>query len=200
MTDEPHRMVLYEADTARSCGGCSLCCRLLPMPELHKPANTRCQHQKFKKGCAIYARRPSSCMHWSCRWLLGNDTADMPRPDRCHYVLDPMPDFITMRSNETGETVVHYEAVQIWLDPRFPDAHKDPALRRYLERRAEERTVGLIRLSGQEAFALFAPSMSEDRQWHEVRTTAPVGKQHSLEDYFAAQRENDAIAKRMAKP
>jgi len=30
----------------RTCGGCTLCCKLLPVRELKKPANTRCQHQR----------------------------------------------------------------------------------------------------------------------------------------------------------
>lgn len=65
--------VLYDADrkTARRCGGCTLCCKILPVRELAKPANTRCQHQRTGKGCAVYARLAQvspACVFWSCRW------------------------------------------------------------------------------------------------------------------------------------
>ena len=73
----------------RHCGTCTLCCKLLPVRELEKPADTKCRHQS-SKGCGIYRRPgfPDSCHLWSCRWLVDDDTADMLRPDRAGYVLD----------------------------------------------------------------------------------------------------------------
>src|SRR5262245_38646563 len=106
---------IYDADwknkTARRCGECSLCCRLLPIrpadgaqinetlnkmmdagmikpgefkvtvEDFHKPAGQRCPHQKHHKGCTIYERRPFGCRFWNCRWLINADTADLARPD-----------------------------------------------------------------------------------------------------------------------
>jgi len=40
---------------ARVCGSCSLCCKLLPIPPLNKPAGKRCDYQRHGKGCTIYA-------------------------------------------------------------------------------------------------------------------------------------------------
>ena len=34
----------------RTCGGCTLRCKLLPVRELKKLANTRCQHQLANLG------------------------------------------------------------------------------------------------------------------------------------------------------
>jgi hypothetical protein len=87
---------------------------------------------------------------WSCRWLVNDDTADMRRPDRAGYVIDMMPDFITIQDNETG-ALTKVEVVQIWVDPRRPDAHRDPALRAYLERRAAEGKAALVRFDSKEA-------------------------------------------------
>ena len=39
----------------QTCGGCTFCCKLLPVDSLGKHANTRCQHQHVGKGCAVYA-------------------------------------------------------------------------------------------------------------------------------------------------
>lgn len=150
----------------RKCGACTLCCKLTPVVDINKPANTRCQHQRHGKGCAIYAKRPFSCRMWNCRWVLDDDTADLRRPDHVHYVIDVMPDYVTARNNETGEET-HVQVLQIWVDPKFPDAHHDPALRQYLLRRGEEGIAAIIRYGSAKAFTLFPPNMSGDGQWHE---------------------------------
>lgn len=196
MKDVPRSMVIYEAETARSCGGCQLCCKLVPVSDnvvgLHKPANTRCPYQRHAKGCTIYERKPWACGVYSCRWLLGNDTADMPRPDRVHYVIDPTPDFVRMVDRVTGELQQNIEVVQVWVDPDYPDAHRDPALRRYLLRRAEEGIVALIRYGSKDAFALVPPSMNDTGKWQETGGTN--GPEHSFSDYLAAGEENQRLA------
>ena len=145
----------------RQCGGCTLCCKLLPMNSgqdaqatrtaaemikhrmlslqeaasmlktLDKPAGERCPHQRHGKGCLIYSQRPLGCRVWNCRWLASDDTTDLPRPDRAHYVIDVMPGFVTLIDDDTGERH-NVEVVQIWVDPKHPDAHRGQALRRYI--------------------------------------------------------------------
>jgi hypothetical protein len=119
-----------------------------------------------------------------CRWLAEADTADLRRPDRSHYVIDVMPDFVTLRNDETGE-LEHIQVVQIWVDPRFPDAHREPALRAYLERRAEERIVGLIRFDDTNGFVLFPPKLSSNGQWNEARSSVRT-ETHSPEQLLRA--------------
>ena len=130
----------------RQCGDCQLCCKLLPVPPLEKKAGQRCRHQKFGKGCAVYhkAGMPMECSIWNCRWLVNDDTADLPRPDRSHYVIDITPDHITLQDNETKATTA-IQVVQIWIDPKHPLAHRDPALRAYLLRRGEQGIAALVR-------------------------------------------------------
>jgi hypothetical protein len=165
--------------TARSCGECTLCCRLLPVKSIGKLAGHKCKHQRFRTGCAIYnrANMPFDCKIWSCRWLLDEDTADLMRPDRSHYVIDIMPDFITV-SNEDGSTQ-HIQVAQIWVDPKHPDAHRDPALRRWMIRRAEEDIACLIRFNEREAFVIFAPPFDVNGQWHEITSNMQPGPTHT---------------------
>ena len=179
----------------RRCGDCQLCCKLLPVrerdddatvkamvgagmptptwgadmvPSFDKPANTRCQHQRHGKGCMIYDRRPLACRLWSCRWLTEADTADQHRPDRAHLVLDAMPDHVTLRDNGTGE-MRRYEVIQVWVDPAYPDAHRDPTFRAYALRQASERwAMCLIRNGSHDAFLLVPPTIASDGEWHEV--------------------------------
>lgn len=162
----------------RECGGCTLCCRLLPVKTIDKLAGHRCQHQRTGKGCAVYRTGlPLACALWTCRWLGNDDTATLSRPDRSHYVIDVMPDFITMGNSQTGERQ-HLEIIQVWIDPKFPDAHEDPELRAYLIR---QNKPALLRYDAVEAFVLFPPALCENREWNLV-TTAMRETTHDFED------------------
>lgn len=63
---------------ARSCDGCTLCCRLPDIEALSKPANSWCVHcvsQDFAGGrtgggCRIYADRPQLCRDFLCLWRI----------------------------------------------------------------------------------------------------------------------------------
>jgi hypothetical protein len=151
--------------TGRSCGECTLCCRLLPVQSLAKPANKRCAHAT-RKGCSIYPKRPWDCRTWSCRWLSDPLAKDLRRPDRTHYVIDVQYDDLVTRNEETGATQ-KLSMLQVWVDPNRPDAHRDPALRAYLEAMAKRFGVpAVIRYSTTRGFLLIAPSLN-DGQWLE---------------------------------
>lgn len=145
----------------RSCGDCTLCCKLVPVKSLAKPANKRCQHQRHT-GCAIYKDRPWECQLWSCRWLEGNDTADLPRPDRSRYVIDKMPDVIRV----DGKVV---DVVQVWIDPKHPEAWRDPAMMAYIERRAAEGIPTLIRYNSEQSDVVLAPILGMG-EWRVIRS------------------------------
>lgn len=155
----------------RQCSGCRECCSRLPIKELDKPANTKCRHQSHAHGCGVYNTplMPFSCAAWNCRWLVNDDTADLSRPDRLGMVIDIMPDFITIRDDDTGATQ-DVQVVQLWCAPRRPTAHRDPALRAYLERRAAEGIAAIVRYDAREAFVLWAPAFTGGRGWVEQHT------------------------------
>jgi hypothetical protein len=155
-------------DHRRQCGECQLCCVLLPVLALKKAGGTACRFQGIHTGCTIYgtADRPEECWIWSCRWLINDDATELPRPDQSHYVIDVMPDYVTIR--DRGGKTRTLEVVQIWVDPQHPNAHRDPALRRWIRKRAKKGIGALIRYSPTNAFAIFAPPLSDDGRWHEV--------------------------------
>jgi ribosomal protein S18 acetylase RimI-like enzyme len=191
----------------RDCGTCTLCCKLLPMqqgnedrvdkvlakmvevgwerhgvevvPDFDKPAGVRCKHQRMK-GCAIYRKRPFGCRYWNCRWLVNDDTADLSRPDRAHYVIDIVPDYVTCIDNESGEHMT-IEVVQIWVDPDYREAWRDPALLAFLDRRGKEGKIALLRFDARDGITLFPPSMSPDGEWHEVAGQA-VDREHTMKE------------------
>src|SRR5258708_5844522 len=72
--------------TSRTCGECSLCCKLLPIDLLDKQANLWCQHCKPGNGCSIYNARPQVCRDYHCGWLLGA-LNDSWYPTNCHMIV-----------------------------------------------------------------------------------------------------------------
>lgn len=167
----------------RQCGDCQLCCKLLPVRELGKGANERCRHQKFKTGCAVYRRpgMPTACQLWNCRWLV-EDAGDVGRPDRAHYVIDLMPDYVT--AQEPGREATRIQAVQVWVDPAYPNAHRDLALRSWLEKQGENGIVAIIRYNSKDGFTLVPPALTGTGEWMEIESQ--VEPQHSIADIVQA--------------
>jgi hypothetical protein len=128
--------------------------------------------------------------------LVNDDTADLPRPDRCHYVVDLMPDFVTMTNDDDPSAPpVNIEVIQVWVDPKHRDAHRDPRLRAYLERRGKEGKIALIRFNESDAFTLWPPSLTGDRQWLEKHGRS-LRREHYPEERLAG----IAIARRSFAP
>lgn len=71
----------------RECGGCQVCCMVLPVPELNKPPRRSCVHQ-CPQGCGIYAQRPASCSKFECLWKLSGALDESLRPDKCGVMFD----------------------------------------------------------------------------------------------------------------
>lgn len=161
---------------SRACGGCTLCCRLVPVAEIGKRAGQRCDHQRHGKGCAIYGAAPFSCRAWSCGWLADPEAGGLSRPDRAHYVIDQVPDFVTVTWPDG--TSQRMPVVQVWCDPAFPDAHRDPALREYL---GKAGASALVRYNSMDGFVLVSPATSGRPDWIEYGATSS-GIEHRAVD------------------
>lgn len=111
--------VRQEPRPKAECGSCSLCCKLLGVPEVPKPPAQWCPHCKPGKPspCTVYADRPETCRDFQCGWLA---TSGLPehRPDRLHMI-------VTGESKKIGAYVIH-------VDTAYPDAPQQPAGRRFL--------------------------------------------------------------------
>ena len=167
----------------RKCGDCQLCCKLLPVRSINKGAGHKCIHQRVGKGCRVYAnlwRIAPECRLWNCRWLGNDDMDDLRRPDRTHYVVDMMPDYVTI--DQDGEHSQH-EVAQIWCDPDYPDAHRDPALRAWLERKNK---IGLVRYDNERAVTIIPPALMAEGRWVEKASNLTSEKPHTLEQVVQA--------------
>lgn len=53
----------------RGCGDCTLCCKVMEIPELQKPRGLWCVHCKAGSGCTVYSERPNVCRDFYCAYL-----------------------------------------------------------------------------------------------------------------------------------
>jgi hypothetical protein len=96
------RLMYRPPDTefGRECGGCTGCCTVMAVPELHKGMYRTCSHVSGQ-GCSIYPERPRSCRSWSCQWRLGE--IDGARPEQSGIVVN-----LGFRRGP------HYEVYELW--------------------------------------------------------------------------------------
>lgn len=71
----------------RSCGTCTLCCRLPDIDLFEKPANVWCRHCVEEKGCSIYEHRPSVCRDFLCLWMTDEKLGEEWNPSRSHMMI-----------------------------------------------------------------------------------------------------------------
>ena len=84
-----------------------MCCKLLPVHELNKPAARWCVHAVKGDGCGVYETRPQSCRTYRCRWLDDPMLTPAWKPERCKFTLSDGVDG---------------RALWINVDPSFPNA------------------------------------------------------------------------------
>jgi hypothetical protein len=70
----------------RSCGTCTLCCKILGITELSKPKDKWCPHCEIGRGCKVYDRRPAECSGFFCGYLQA-PLASYWRPDTAKMVV-----------------------------------------------------------------------------------------------------------------
>jgi len=100
--------------TERTCGTCSLCCKLAYIPELNKSIDSWCRHARpGVGGCSIYLDRPPSCRDFNCGWLVGaRELGDEWFPARCKMI-------VTRREPRYNLTE---RGMLVTVDPTYPNA------------------------------------------------------------------------------
>lgn len=116
----------------RTCGECTLCCKVLGVQEIDKPRNQWCPLvAKDHHSCTIHSSSsyPVACKNFTCLWLEREELPDYLRPDKIHA-------FFTSLVGESG--------LVINLDPGYPLAHLQYPLNDYVRRLIENKTKLLL--------------------------------------------------------
>lgn len=93
----------------------------------------------------------------------------MTRPDRAHYVIDVLTDYVTATDKSTGEAFT-LPVFQVWVDPAYRDSWRTDEMRAWMLRMAERHHCAtIIRYSPTEAVTVFPPPLNAERTWQEVR-------------------------------
>jgi len=96
----------------KTCGTCSLCCKVLQIEPLAKPAGQWCAHVRKGMGCGVYQDRPTPCRVFTCGWLARDDLDESWKPERCRFLIRD--------ENQLGQLCID-------VDPGLPNAwRQDP--------------------------------------------------------------------------
>jgi hypothetical protein len=131
----------------KACGDCTLCCKVMAIEELAKPAGSWCRHCKPGCGCLVYATRPTECQTYSCLWLIDERLDQHWKPSKSRLVLTTSQDGIEIR-----------------CDPGFPDAWRKEPFRSEIQKWAVSggpRDVTVIVITG-ERMILVTPDRELD--------------------------------------
>ena len=75
-----------------SCGECTMCCELLPIKALNKPANVMCNFCINK--CTIHGNHPDECKIFECAYFQMSKVHIDLRPDNCKVIFEKISDIV----------------------------------------------------------------------------------------------------------
>ncbi len=103
---------------SKTCGSCSLCCKVMSVDDLGKLQGVWCSYFKKGPGCSIHGSHPLSCQAFQCLWLLSPTMPDAVRPDRSKIVFS---------LDDEGRRIIAR------CDPDHPNAWRQPDIYRQLK-------------------------------------------------------------------
>jgi hypothetical protein len=126
----------------RECGKCSMCCKLMEIKELEKPAGAWCSHVRKGNGCAVYAQRPPSCAAFGCGYLHWSLAGDHWLPSKCKMVIV---------AEDDSRMAIH-------VDPNMPNVWKSEPyytdLKRWAWQAAEHQFQQIVVVIGRKMIAI----------------------------------------------
>ncbi len=83
--------IVAEPAPGRTCGSCTLCCKVYDVPAVESVAGQWCRHTKAGRGCGIHETRPQHCRNFHCLWMTESWLGPEWKPDRAKMVLSLDP-------------------------------------------------------------------------------------------------------------
>ena len=123
----------------RKCGPCNVCCVLMKVEELEKPAGAICPNLGGTIGgwkrCMIYEERPQGCRAFRCEWLRGA-ASSKDRPDKS-FIMAAFQANGEINGQPIGPTIVLTELREKAFD-------RNSACRQRYERLAKEKKYNVV--------------------------------------------------------
>ena len=145
----PWKQELDALPTTRSCAGCDMCCTVLEIAALPKPAWTRCTHLlDGNRGCGIWGEHPPACKTYVCLWRMSDDVLPPEMfPADAGFL-------VTIDNVKTWPTTVN-----VCVDPATPGAWDTPRNREVFARLAHTWNCSVAIVGeGSKAHHVFAPN------------------------------------------
>ena len=128
----------------RDCEGCTLCCKVMSVEVLDKPAGVWCKHCKIGHGCGIHQTRPDACRDFYCGYLT--------YPTELDESWRPVVSRLIVRLNPAARWI------GIHVDPQRPDAwRQEPYYSKLKEwaRRAPKSKLVVLVFIGRRTWAIY---------------------------------------------
>jgi hypothetical protein len=184
---EMEEVTHYPIAPGRSCGHCSLCCKLLGVIELAKPANVWCPHCKpGKGGCGIYSVRPQICRTYACGWLMSETVGEEWYPLHSHMILTLAP----INNVLTCTVTVDKQFPRIWREPPYYDQLKRMARTGMRVKTAKEILLVTVRCDGRVWLLMDDDDVEVTRLWYIAKFNG--GGQPATVELFDSTEEAEA--------
>lgn len=140
-TPRSESTVVAKRVIGRECGKCSLCCRLLNVPEINKPEDVWCHHCHPGRGCRIYDQRPDVCRGYKCLWLIDSEFDDRWFPAKSKIIVD--------LSIENGKAFLRFT-----VDPHYPNRWREEPYYSTIKKYALQGLRGELLRTGEQCLTI----------------------------------------------
>jgi hypothetical protein len=150
---------IVETIPGRNCSGCTMCCKLLDIPEINKPRLQWCADCAPGIGCQIYDKRPATCRSFYCGYLTNPVLSEDWKPSRSKLL-------VTL-DDKLNRVAVH-------VDPARPDAWRQEPYYSIIKRWARTAVPAQVQVLVWIGRRVFAVLPHADKDLGEVRTDQVV--------------------------
>ena len=124
----PHESSQAAPTFKRTCGSCTLCCKVYGIAATESPVGSWCKHCEPGKGCGIWETRPDFCRQFFCNWIMLDWLGEEWRPDVCKIVFtfDPTSGYLMFQvdpgSPDAWKKEPYYSQIKTWATEGLPRA------------------------------------------------------------------------------